>query len=179
MHIKRHVYQDACQLSWEKFPSPKPDIRIFPMLIPQQRERGNDFRGWAIYTDGVTRVVDGGILAGWGVIALSLHGRIDIMFGPVTTEAHLPFSGATAHSNNTAEMTAMIEALSFLAPHGPVAPDEESCIFYDYKHAAGVCLGTIQARTHVQLAIACQRSMICAQHRLRLTRQHVCVSSRC
>ena len=37
------------------------------------------------------------------------------------------------------------------------------------KHAAGVSLGTIQARTHFQLALACQRSMLCAQHRLRLT----------
>ena len=70
-------------------------------------------------------------------------------------------------------MTAMIEALSFLGPHGPVARDVESCIFHDSKHAAGVCLGTIQARTHVQLALACQRSTLCAQHRLRLTMQHV------
>ena len=69
-------------------------------------------------------------------------------------------------------MTAMIEALSFLGPHGPVGRDVESCIFDDSKHA-GVCLGTIQARTHVQLALACQRSMIRAQHRLRLTMQHV------
>ena len=74
------------------------------------------------------------------MISRSLHGRIDIMFGPVaTTEAHLAFSGA-------AEMTAIIEVLSFLGPHGPVARDEESCIYYDSKYAAGVCLGTIQAR---------------------------------
>ena len=57
----------------------------------------------------------------------------------------------------------MIEALSFLGPHGPVARDEQSCIYYDSLHAAGLCLGTIQARTHVQLALACQRSMILAQ----------------
>ena len=96
------------------------------------------------------------------------------MFGPVvTTEAHPAFSGARTHSNNTAEMTAMIEALSFLGPRGPVARDEQSCIYYDYLHAAGVCLGTIHARTHVQLALACQRSMILAQRKLRLTMQHV------
>ena len=96
------------------------------------------------------------------------------MFGPVvTTEAHLAFSGARTHSNNTAEMTAMIEALSFLGPQGPVARDEQSCIYYDSKHAAGVCLGTIQARTHVQLALACQESMQSAQHRLRLSMQLV------
>ena len=45
--------------------------------------------------------------------------------------------------------------------------------FCDSEHAAGVCLGTLQARTHVQLALGCQRSMLCAQHRLRLTMQHV------
>ena len=44
------------------------------------------------------------------------------MFGPViTTEAHLAFSGARAQSNNTAEMTAMVEALSSLGARGPVA----------------------------------------------------------
>ena len=96
------------------------------------------------------------------------------MFGPVvTTEAHPAFSGARTHSNNTAEMTAMIEALYFLGPHGPVTRDEQSCIYYDSMHAAGICLGTIQARTHVQLALACQQSMIHAQHRIRLTMQHV------
>ena len=113
----------------------------------------------AIHTDGGTRAV---------------NGRLDIMFGPVvTTEAHPALSGARTHSNNTAEMIAVIEALSFLGPHGPVARDEQSCIYDDSEHAAGVCLGTIQARTHVQLALACQRSMICAQFRLRLTTQHV------
>ena len=95
-------------------------------------------------------------------------------FGPVvTTEAHLAFSGTRAHSNNTAEMTAMVEALSFLGPHGPVARDEQSCIYYDSLHAAGLCLGTIHARTHVQLALACQSSMMLAQRKLRLTMQHV------
>ena len=93
------------------------------------------------------------------------------MFGLViTTEAHLAFSGARNHSNNTADMTAMIEALSFSGPRGPVVLD-----FFqnDSKHAACVSLGTIQPRTHVQLAPACQQSMIRAQHRLRLTMQHV------
>ena len=97
-----------------------------------------------------------------------------VMFGRVvTTEAHLAFTGARTHANNTAEMTAKIEALSFLGPHGPVARDEQSCIYNDSEHAAGVCLGTIQARTHVQLSLACQQSVIRAQHRLQLTMQHV------
>ena len=145
-----------------------------PNARPTTRERGNDFQGWAIYTDGGTRVVDGETLAVWGVISRSHHRRIDVMFGPVvTTEAHLVFSGVRTHSNNTAEMTAMIEALSFLGPHGPVARDDQPCIYFDSQHAAGVCLGTIQARSHVQLALACQQSVMRAQHRLRLTMQHV------
>ena len=93
-----------------------------------------------------------------------------VLFGPVITTA---FSGATIHSNNTAEMTAMFEALSFLGPQGPVTHDEQSRIYYDTVHAAGICLGTIQSRTHVQLALACQQCMIRHQHRLRLTMQHV------
>ena len=46
-------------------------------------------------------------------------------------------------------------------------------LFYDSMRAAGVCLGTIQARTHVQLAIACQQALIHAQRRLRFTVQQV------
>ena len=79
-----------------------------------------------------TRLADGKTLAGWGAIALSPHGRIDVMFGPVvTTEVHLAFAGASVHTNNTAEISAMVEALSFLGPHGPVARDACSCVVYD------------------------------------------------
>ena len=157
------------------FRLPKPKAR-YPHLANVRtttRERSNDFQGWSIYTDGSTGLVNGETVAGWGAIARSPHGRIDIMFGPViTTEAHLVFSGARTHTN-TAEMSAMIEALSFLGLRGPVARDANSCIYYDSKHAACVCLGTVQARTHVQLAIACQQSMLKVQQRLRLTMQHV------
>ena len=155
-------------------PKPKARYPHLPSVRIRTRERGNDFQGWVIDTDGGSRDVDGERLAVWSVIARPPHGRIDIMFGPVTTtEAHLASSGARTHSINTGEMTAMIEALSFLGPRGTVARDANSCIYYDSKHAAGMCLGTIQARTHVQLALACQQSMLKVQHRLRLTVQHV------
>ena len=96
------------------------------------------------------------------------------MFGPVITiEAHLAFSGARTHSNNTAGMTAMVEALSSFGPYGPVARDMDSCIYFGSKHVAVVFLGTIQARTHVQLALVCQQVMLTVQHRLRVTMQHV------
>ena len=86
-----------------------------------------------MYADGGTRVVDGETLAGRCAISRSPRGS-EVMFGPVvTTEAHLAFSGARTLSNNTAGMTAMIEALSFLRPHCPVAHDEQSCIYYDFS----------------------------------------------
>ena len=119
-------------------------------------------------------LVDGETLAGWSAIARSHHGRIAIMFGLViTTEAHLAFSGARTHSNNTSEMTAMIEALSFLGPHGGVAQDKQSCIFHDSQHAAGVCLGTSRLVHMCSWHSLVKRSMIFAQRKLRLTKQHV------
>ena len=100
------------------------------MIVPLQKKLGHDYHGWAIYTDGGIRVVDGETFAGWGVISRSPPGRIYVMLGPVvTTETHLAFSGARTHSNNTAEMTAMIEALSFLGPRGPVTHDETVTYF--------------------------------------------------
>ena len=96
------------------------------------------------------------------------------MFGPVvTTEAHLAYAGARVHANSTAEMSAIVEALSFLGLRGPVASDACSCCFYDSKHAAGVCLGTNHARTHVQLGSSCQQLLLKVQHRLQFTMQHV------
>ena len=70
-------------------------------------------------------------------------------------------------------MTAVIAALYRLGPRGSVARHEEASIFCDSKLAAGICLGTLQVRTHVQCALAFQRSFLCVQHRIRLTMQHV------
>ena len=53
--------------------------------------------------------------------SITPRGRIDVMFDPViTTEAHLAFSSARTHSNNNAEMKAMIGAC------GSVARDVDS-----------------------------------------------------
>ena len=106
-----HAYQPTCltahmpAVPHQNFRLPQLKAR-YPYLPNDRsltRERGNDYCGWAIYTDGGTRVVDGETLAGWCVISRSPHGRIDVMFGlVVTTESHLAFSCARAHSNNTA-----------------------------------------------------------------------------
>ena len=179
-----HAYQATCltrhmlAVPHQNFRLPRTKARYpqLPNARSTTRERGNvnDFQGWAIFTDGCTRLVDGATSTGWSAIARSRHGRIDIMFGPViTTEAHLAFSGARNHSNNTAEMSAMLEALCFLGPHGPVARNANSCIYDHSKQAAGNWLGTMRAHTHVQLALACQQSILKVQQRLLLTTLHV------
>ena len=118
-----HTYQTIC-LAMHTPGVPRHSFRLAKpkstyLCLPNDRsitkELGDDYHVWAMYTDGGTRVVDGETFAGWCVISRSPHGRIYVMFGNVvTTEAHLSFCGARTHSNNTAEMTAMIEALFFL-----------------------------------------------------------------
>ena len=145
-----HAYQFICVAGHipaalpSKFRLPVAKARYphLPNARTTTREKGNDFHGWAIYIDGGTRSADGETLAGWCVVARSPHGRIYVMFGPVVrTEAHLAYAGARIHSDNTADMSAIIEALSFLGPRGPVTCEAFSCIFCDSKHAAGVLFG--------------------------------------
>ena len=92
------------------------------MFVPQHVNDAISFRSGPSIAGGKT-------FDGLGVIAGTLHGRIENMFGPVIiTAAHLAFAGVRTHSNNTTEMTAMIEALSFLVLHGTVDRDANSCI---------------------------------------------------
>ena len=79
-----HAYQATClarhipAVPHQNFRLPKLKAR-YPYLPNDRsttRTRGTDFRGWAIYTDGGTRIVDGETLARMGVISRSPHGRI-------------------------------------------------------------------------------------------------------
>ena len=64
--------------------------------------------------------------AGRGVSGRSPRVTIDVMFGLViTTEALSASQEPKASSNNTTEMTAMIEALYLLGPRGSVARNEK------------------------------------------------------
>ena len=62
----------------------------------------------------------------------------------------------------------------FSGPAARLPVTHVSCVFYDSKHAASVCLGTIHARTHVQLGLSCQQLLLKVPRRLRFTMQHVC-----
>ena len=130
--------------------------------------------GWALFIDGGTLSTDGETTAGWRAVVRSPDGRLYVMFGRVvTTEAHLAYAGARLHTNNTAELSSIIEALSFWEPAGPVSRGSQACIFYDSKHAADTCMGMIQARTNVPLGLLSQQLLLQAQLRLRITMQYV------
>ena len=95
-------------------------------------------RDWDTYTDGRTHVSDGETEAGWGAVARSPGWKTECLFGTVvTTEAQLAYAGARLQTYNTAELTSVIEAPSFL-PAGPVTRGSQACIFCDSKHAAGM-----------------------------------------
>ena len=180
--IYAHAYQSFCVAGLlfvvfhQKFRLPvvKATYLNLPDSRTTTRDKGNDFQGWAIYTDGGTRSAEGETSAGWGAVARSPHGRLFIMFHLViTTEAHLAYAGTRHHSNKTAELSSIIKALSFLGPNGPVARDSQDSIFYDSRHAASICLGTVQSRANVTLGLTCQGLLLQILLRLRFTLQHI------
>ena len=85
------------------FRLPKPKSR-YPFLANDRsitKELGHDYHGWAIFSDGGTRVVDGETFAGCGVISRSPHGRIYVMFGPVVTARPIWLSLVPEHTPTT------------------------------------------------------------------------------
>ena len=96
------------------------------------RERCNDFHCWATLE---TPSPDGETSAAWVLSLVHLmEGFMSCLAPVITTEAHLERAGSGIHSNNTAELSSVVEAFSLLGRHGPVARDSRSCIFYDSKH---------------------------------------------
>ena len=176
-----HAYQSIC-LARNIPVVPSQKFRLLakarfphlPNIRTTTRERGNGFQGWAIYTDEGTRLVFGETLAGWRAVARSLSWKdICHVWPGCHARSTSCFRRCQGHSKNTAEMLAIVEALSFLGPHGLVARDACSGVVFGSKHAASVCSGTIHARTHVQIGLSCQQLLLKVQHKLLFTMQHI------
>ena len=160
-----HAYQSLCLAGrsvvvlHQKFRLSAPNAR-YPSLHHSRtttREKGNDFQGWAICTEGGTRSAEGETSAGWGVVARSPHGRLHIMFVPViTTDAPLAFAEARLPTTllNTRVLLRRFPSLGAMA-RLPVI--HIRVFFYGSKHAASICLGTVQSRANVSLGLTCQR----------------------
>ena len=84
----------------------------------------------------------------------------------------LLYAGARLHINNTAELSSIIEALSLPRSFRTRRP-RLARIFYDSKHAANVCMGTIQSRTNEPLGGTSQQLLLQTQLRMRITMQHI------
>ena len=59
------------------------------------------------------------------------HARVYVTSRPViTAEAHVAYAGASQHTNNTAELSGIVESLCFLSSVGPVPRGSQACIFF-------------------------------------------------
>ena len=113
-----HAFQAVCLtrhpmvIPHQKFrlPTAKAKYPNLPINRTMTRQRGSDHRGWAVFTDGGTHSVDGETTAVWSAVARSPDGRCYVMFGPViTSEAHFSYARANLHTNNTVELSGIIE----------------------------------------------------------------------
>ena len=147
-----------------------PDIRIFPISEPQHATKAMISKG-AICTDGSTRLTDGGTSSGWCAIARSLHGSIGVMSWPKLSQHKLMSLSQVPESTPTTllKCRSSWKPARFLSPFCTGAREAHAGVFYDSKHAAGVCLSTTLGRTHVQLRLFCQQSVLKMQHMLRFT----------
>ena len=65
-----------------------------------------------------------------------------------------------------------LESLHVLSLLGPVPRDSHACISYHPRHAANVCLGSVQSRTNVRLGVTSQQLLLQVQLRIRFTLRH-------
>ena len=134
-----HEYQTICLgipfpgVPHYSFRLPLPESR-YPFLPSDRslsKKLGHDYRGWANYQDGGTLDVDGETVNDGRNFPIP-RGRIYVMFGPSSTpkpiwfffgaRTHSKTPDARTHSNNTAELTTMIETLVFCGLRSPVTP---------------------------------------------------------
>ena len=98
---------------------------------------------WLLFTDGVGPIPQMAPHAGWGVAvseesSTSPSPQVEL-FGPVCIHtADARWVGAESETNNTGELTAMIEALLWLESEAPGPPEVHATILYDstYAHAS-------------------------------------------
>ena len=109
---------------------------------------------WHIFTDGSGL----GEKAGWGV-AIFADGPTAVnekplyeIYGPVVCNrtSHL-WLGAEKNTNNTGELSAMIEAMIWLLEEAP-GKATKAKIWYDSTYAAGITTGQYDAKTNTGLA---------------------------
>ena len=132
------------------------------------QKRCEHFKVWAIFTDGGTHTEDGETMAGWGVVVRTPAGVHYAMCDPVTWSSPCVRRRQT-HTNSRVSLK-----------HSPswdlLDPSLVECrfasFFLDSRHAANICMGSIQSRANVQLGLMSQKLEVKIQLRLKNTRQY-------
>ena len=123
------------------------DLQPVPEKIePLPRLLEEEIAGWALYTDGAGPSA-GHPHAGWGVAIWESAAKSHLpdfeLFGPVPLDPRdKRWLGASVATNNTGELTAMVEALLWLEQEAPGAPDLPAIIWFDSTYAHDVLTGT-------------------------------------
>jgi ribonuclease HI len=128
--------------------------------------------GWWISTDGFGQVLRDGERvekrAGWGVIVFRNNGGPDtlsmlpdfVLHAPVVTQAwDHRWIGAREATNNTAELSAIGEAMLWLRDEAPDEGWAPLHIRYDSEYAANIARGTWAALSNEELAETVRNSV--------------------
>lgn len=126
----------------------------------------------SIYVDGScignVHVRDQAQPTGWGVCIQGAH-TLEL-YGPVVTCRQSPFfDGAEHGSNNTAELTAMIEALHWLMSSSVAS----ATLFYDSKYAANIMTKVYNAQKNKELASKLQALYEKAKAKISITLTYI------
>ena len=73
----------------------------------------------------------------------------------------------------TLQLSGTVESLHFLSLVDPVLRGSHACVFFDSRHAADVCCGSVQPRTNVRFASTRQQLLLHVQLRIRPTLRHI------
>ena len=135
--------------------------------------------GWWIATDGSGQESrQGNKTAGWGVaiFRMPLVGDTPAvtLYGPVMTDMwDHRWLGAREKTNNTGELSAIGEAMLWLAQEAPDEGGLPVMLRYDSEYAANIALGRYDPQTNEELAREVKRTVTEVMEKRVITWQHV------
>ena len=144
-------------------------VHVLDDLPPVQRDVDAPIRT-RVYTDGSMRAHVANARAGWAFVAVDIsrslannnreESVLQAHYGPVNvTPGGGGYDGATRHSNNTGELTALLRAVRWVAAQ-PVGDRLELCV--DSTYAIGIALGRFVPRArNAELARRVQQEYAC------------------
>ena len=145
----------------------KPDIRTFSMFVSQHAKEGNDFQGWAIFSDVCTRLLNGENLS-WmecpcTISPLKNWCHVLVLWSPPKLISPFRVAELTPTTPLKCRLWLRHRLSSGLVARLPVMRIR---LFV----TSNMMLVFVWARL---LALACQQSMLKVQHKLRFTMQHL------